>query len=146
MSTKKARDDLLLELERDANDCFKGGRLNNVVDIALTILTVGASLAATVLTAVHVHGDVSKWVIAGVAALPAAATSLQRIVAMRERSNWYFAHAAYVRALAIELKHTNADVADIAKRRANFEVEMEASWSKIGMGGAEPRRRVHKKP
>jgi hypothetical protein len=48
---------------------------------------------------------------------------------MRERSNWYFMHAAQVRALATKLRYANApDVEEFARKRAEMEIGMERGW------------------
>ncbi len=137
------RTQLLEELERDWNDYFSAGRLNNILDLALSILSVLASLAATVLLTAGA-GTLSRWIIAAVAAVPAGSTSLQRIVGTRERSNWYFSHAAQVSALKTELQYATApDIEDFARKRALIEVAMESQWSRIGPAGkpASGRRR-----
>ena len=85
MSNETARNELIAELEADGESYFSGGFWNNIIDLSLTILTVLASLVATVLASANSQ-SVSKWVIAAVAAIPAGAASLQRIVGIRERS------------------------------------------------------------
>jgi hypothetical protein len=85
-----SRSELIEKFETDENSCFDFGATNNVTDITLTIISVFASLAATVLVAVTGW----KIVAASVAAIPAACTSLQRIIDFRGRSHWYFQHSA----------------------------------------------------
>jgi hypothetical protein len=134
------REDLIEELEYDGNLYFSGGFWNNIIDVSLISLTVIASLVATVLAAMK-DEPVAKWVVAGVAAIPAAATSLQRIIGIRERANWYFLHAAQVRGLAKELKYAHdPDLEEFAKKRAALEIDMEKEWLKIGHSGAAPAR------
>jgi len=101
MADITSRDALIEELEDDGDLYFSGRFWSNIIDLSLIVLTVLASLIATVLAATA-RSSVSPWVVAGVAALPAAATSLQRIISIRERSNWYFMYAAHVRDLATE--------------------------------------------
>jgi hypothetical protein len=133
------RDELVLELESDGEDFFSSGRQNNIIDLSLTCITVLASLGATVLAAVN-PTPASRWTLAAVAAIPAAAASLQRIAAVRERANWYFTYAAKVRALAKKLKYANApDLEEFAKHSAAIDEEMEAEWQKVGH--ATPSRR-----
>src|SRR6516225_7717067 len=103
-----------------------------VSDLSLTIMTVLASLVATVLATSGEKG-VPRWIVAAVAAIPAAAASLQRIIGIRERSNWYFLYAAQVRALATELKYAaTPNIEEFGKRYAELEVEIEKEWLKIG--------------
>jgi hypothetical protein len=138
-----ARDVLIHELEDDGDSFFSGGFWNNIIDLSLTVLTVFASLVATVLATTDPK-EVSRWVVAAVAAIPAAAASLQRIIGIRERSNWYFLYAAQVRALATKLKYANApDVEEFANKSAELEVEMEKEWLKIGHSGAAPAGRAN---
>jgi hypothetical protein len=130
------REDLLAELEDDGNSFFEDGRRNNMIDLGLTISTVLASLVATVLAA----GNIPHGILAAVAAIPAAAASLQRIIGIRERSNYNFMYAAEVRSLATKLKFSNApDVEEFARKRAEIEVEMERAWAGIGHSGASDR-------
>jgi len=134
MTDTSSRQELVEELEADGESYFSSGVMNNIIDLSLIVLTVLASLAATVLAATE---SVPKSIVAGIAALPAAATSLQRIIGIRERSNWYFLHAANVRALATELKYASApNLDEFSKKRGELEVEMEKQWLEIGHSGA----------
>jgi hypothetical protein len=81
--------------------------------------------------------------VASVAAIPAAATSLQRITGIRQRSNWYFLYAARVRSLATQLKYASEpDVEEFGKRYAELEERMEGEWSSLGHSGAAPSGRT----
>jgi hypothetical protein len=141
MADAPTRDEMLEELEDDGEAYFGGGFWNNIFDLSLIVLTVLASLVATVLAAVDPK-EISRWVVAAVAAVPAGAASLQRIIGIRERSNWYFLYAAEVRALATKLKYANApNLEEFANKRAALEVEMEKEWVKIGHSGAAPKSR-----
>jgi hypothetical protein len=125
------RADLIQEFEEDEDNCFDSGRWNNITDIALSVLAVLGSLAATVL----VSASKNLALTASVAALPAACTTLQRIVDFRGRSLWYFQHSASLKALAVSLKYAaNPDLEAFAKRRADLEVEAEKRWSGVGSG------------
>ena len=135
------RQQLLLELEDDADCYFQAGRVNNITDIVLSMLTVTASLSATVLSSTMLE----RWAIALVAGLPVAFTTLERLVGFRARSGWYFRHAAQVRALAIALKHDTApDLQEYARKRGKLEVEMENEWDKVLGLGAKPSRQLRK--
>ena len=138
MSNHPTRDELIGELEADGDLFFRGGVWNNVIDLLLTVVTVLASLVATVLATTDPK-DVSRWIVASVAAIPAAAASLQRIIGIRERSYWYFLYAAHVRSLATKLKYADApNVEEFANQRAEYGVEMEKEWLKIGGSGPAP--------
>jgi hypothetical protein len=138
MTTALQRDDLLRDLEGDWESCFASGKVNNVTDVTLSIVGILASLAATVL----VSTDASKWIIASVAAVPAACASLQKVVDFRGRSHWYFRYASHVRALASSLKFDNApDLSDYARKWGALDVEMDKDWSQIGRSGAKPSAR-----
>jgi hypothetical protein len=129
------RNELVEELENDGEVFFDGGRLNNISDVALTIVSVFASLAATVL----VNGPVPRWTSAAVAAVPAACVALQKTLDLRGRSNWYFQYAALVRGLATELKYATAPVVEeYALRRAKLETQMEEEWRVVGRSGITP--------
>jgi hypothetical protein len=120
------RKEFIRELERDSWSDFLSGRRNNRTDTILSIVTVVASLIATILaTNPHIY----PWIIAAVAAIPAACTSLQRIVGFRERSDWYFHHADKLRELLFEVKYAKApDLEEFALRRGKIEVEVGAQW------------------
>jgi hypothetical protein len=129
-------DELLRELDDDGESYFSSGRQNNITDLALSISAILASLVATVLAA---SGQVTPWISATAAAVPAACASLQRVVDFRGRSSWYFQHAARVRALAITLRYAKAPgVEEFARKRGELEIEMEKDWSHIGRSGAAP--------
>ena len=126
------QDELLQELEHDGEIFFSGGFWNNIIDLTLTVSTVLASLVATGLT-VAGSQTFPRWLIPTVAAIPAAAASIQKIVGVRERSNWYFMYAAQVRSLATRLRYAaSPNVEEIANERARIEIKMEADWTKIG--------------
>jgi|RhiMetdeSRZDD1v2_1073273.scaffolds.fasta_scaffold16941_9 hypothetical protein len=110
MSNEHQRDELLRDLQEDVESNFAAGKLNNMADVWLSIVAILASLAATIL----VSTGTAKWVVASVAAVPAACASLQRVVDFRGRSNWYFKYTSRVRALANSLKFANEpDVSDL---------------------------------
>jgi hypothetical protein len=124
---------MLEALEADAEVYFDGGRNNNITDITLTVSAIVTSLIAAVVAAT----DVVRWVRVGVAAIPAACTSIQKVIDVRARSNWYFSYAARLRALAVTLQFaTSPDLADFAKKRATIDLEMENAWGKLGRNGA----------
>lgn len=126
------RDELLEDLDSDGNSYFSGGFWNNIIDLSLTVGTVLASLVASVLAIAH-SDRVHPWQIAIIAGIPAAAASIQKIVGVRERSNWYFMYAAQVRSLATRLRFAAApNVEEIANERAKLEIKMEAEWTKLG--------------
>jgi hypothetical protein len=132
VSNQLMRDQLLEELEQDGESFFSRGVWNNITDLSLTVAIVLASLVATGLAASDPR-NVSRWLIATIAAVPAAAASIQKTVGVRERSNWYFMYAAQVRSLATKLKFADLpNVEQIAQKRASLELEMEAEWTKIG--------------
>ena len=128
-------DDLLKDLEDDAAEYFDGGRFNNIVDISLTIGAILTSLIAAAVAA----ADVLRWIHVAVAALPAACTSIQKVVEVKARSNWYFTYSTRLGVLAATLRYTqNPDPEDFAKRRAAIDLEMEQAWSQLGRGAAKP--------
>jgi hypothetical protein len=142
VSQASQREELLSELDDDGNSLFSGGVWNNVTDLSLTSITVIASLVATVLATTD-SKDVARWAVATIAAIPAAATALQRIVGIRERSDWYFLYAARVRALATQLRYAaNPDIEEYGKKFADLEEVMEAQWTKIGRSGSGRRARA----
>ena len=123
------RTELIDEIVADQERCFDSGATNNKTDIALTIISVLASLAATVL----VSATSFKIVTACVAAVPAACTSLQKIIDFRGRSLWYFHHSANLKALALSLKFAKEpNLEEFARRRAEIEIEGEQRWAQIG--------------
>ncbi len=124
------RSELISELESDEKQCFEAGRLNNVTDICLSIASVLSSLVATVLVS---SVKEKLWVAGAFAALPAAFTSLQKIVDFRGRSLWYFGFSANLTALTVSLKYAkDPDLEDFAKRRASLEIEGDKQWAKLG--------------
>lgn len=131
VSDKSKEAKLLEELKENGDVYFRAGAWNNVGDVALTITTVMASLAATVLAAAGLQGQ-SRWLVPAVAAIPAATATIQKTVRLRDRSNWYFICAARLRSLATRLEYGSSVLEEIADKRAELEVEMEMQWTKIG--------------
>jgi hypothetical protein len=146
--------ELLEDLESDGDSFFGGGFWNNIIDLTLTILTVLASLVSAGLAALAAAGPkiVSPWLVAAVAAVPAAAASIQKIVGVRERSNWYFTYAAHVRSLATRLRFADPpNVEAITNERAQLELDMEKEWARFGSSAmllspiVKPRTPVHRR-
>ena len=136
MSNAPTKAELENEIESDAVEYFDGGRFNNISDIVLTISAVLTSLIAATVAAT----DVLKWVRVGVAAVPAACTSIQKILETKARANWYFTYAARLRALGATLRYTaDPDLEDFAKKKGAIELEMEKAWAQIGRGNAKLR-------
>jgi hypothetical protein len=128
-------DDFLEDLESDAEEYFDAGRNNNILDIGLTIAAIVTSLIAAVVAA----ADTLKWIRVGVAAIPAACTSIQKVIEVRARSNWYFNYAARLRALSVTLEFAaTPNLEEYSKKRAAIDLDMEKAWSQIGRGGAKP--------
>ena len=125
----------LQDLEADAAVQFSGGRSNNLWDVGLTIAAILTSLVAAMVASTDVH----RWIRVGIAAVPAGCTSIQKVVEVKARSNWYFNYAAHLRALATTVESSaNPDLEEFAKIRAKIMVDMEDSWSRIGRGGSKP--------
>lgn len=136
------REQLIEDFEADEDACFDSGRVNNIVDIALTILSVLGSLVATVLAATIMN----KALVASVAAIPAACTSLQRIVGFRGRSVWYFQHAAALKALKFNLKYASSpNLEKFAEDRAELELAGEQRWEQVVAGKDTPEGRGRRK-
>jgi hypothetical protein len=132
-----SRSEMIEEFIADQASCFSSGAINNITDISLTIVSVLASLAATVL----VSTGICRILAASVAAVPAACTALQRIVDFRGRSIWYFRHAANLKALAVSLKFAKEpNLEEFAKKRADIEIEGESRWAGIGAAMADAKR------
>ena len=97
---------------------------------------------SSLVAAVVVSSNAVRWVCVGLAALPAAVTSIQKVTEVKSRSDWYFEYAARLKALAVLVEYSEKlDMDDFAKRRAAIELEMEKGWGKIGRAGAGRRAR-----
>jgi hypothetical protein len=132
MSNAPTVQQFLEDLEADAEVHFDGGRSNHLWDIGLTLAAIVTSLIAAVVVA----ADVPRWIRVGVAALPAACTSIQKVVEVRARSNWYFDYAARLRALAVIVESARSpNLEEFAKKRAAIDLGMERAWRQIGRSG-----------
>jgi hypothetical protein len=141
-SDMPTRAELLDEFAADETSCFGSGATNNVTDIVLTLMSVVSSLAATILASATPH----HFLAASFAAVPAACTSLQRIIDFRGRSHWYFKHAADLKALALSLRYAKTpDLEEFAQRRAELEVEGEQRWAQIGGAKDAQERKVNRR-
>ncbi|HXM43541.1 MAG TPA: hypothetical protein VN924_20055 [Bryobacteraceae bacterium] len=135
-------DNLLEEFDADEAICFDSGRLNNITDITLSIASVLGSLVATVLVAAGAYKALS----ASAAAVPAACTTLQRIVDFRGRSLWYFNLAANIKALSVSLRYAKEpDLEKFAKERAQLEIDADNRWKQIGGSAEAPKTRPKSK-
>lgn len=119
------------ELSGDASEYFEAGVRNNIIDIVLTCVLVLTSICAAGLAAAKLS-DEHRWMIVTVAAMPAAITSIQAKLRIRELSTWYFRYAATLRSLETELRHDpTADVADLVARRIRVDQEFEYLWFEL---------------
>ncbi len=142
-----SRDQLVHDMEEDADYSYKwGGRNNNVTDAVISMLIIVASMAAAVLALAPTKETLPWWLVAAVASLPAACVSLQQVVGFRRRSYWHFLNGARTRAIAMELKFADSpNLQEFARKRGALEIEMEKAWPQIGgavrrEGGASPPR------
>jgi hypothetical protein len=101
------RDEFANDLKAEAVDYWSLGRMNNLWDVALTMISIVGSIAGAVVSA---SGKAPLWA-ALWASLPAACTSYQRIIQLRERACLHFEYAAEVEAL--ELKTRTAESPDL---------------------------------
>jgi hypothetical protein len=124
------------ELEREIAQYSRWGKMNNLSDIALTMVSIVGSIAAAVVAA----GVGPKYVAAGLAALPAACTSYQRMAQLRERASLHFEYAAAITGLAARVKYANGpDLEKFAAERAAVVITREQRWSDaLRRGGAAP--------
>ena len=127
MSGKSDIKKFLTDLQTDGESYFGSGRSNNILDVTLSVVTVLASLLSACLAV----AGAQKWVIALIAAMPAAAASIQSKVGINERADWYFQYAAALRAMATKVEFADPSTLDeYVDERARLEVSMEAEWRK----------------
>src|SRR6266436_2083071 len=128
MSASQA--EFIKELDDSSRSCAFLGTMHNFTDIALSMIGIFASVVAAILTASE---GAPKWLAACMAAVPAASTSLQRIVDFRGRSNWYYIYSASVRAMFIRAKYAkDPDLEKLADEWSEFRMNLERGWSRIG--------------
>lgn len=132
MSLEPAKEDLLRELQCDAESSLAEGRINNITDLVLMYLSVIASILAVALAATVSKDGTPAWLAAIFAGLPAACTSLRYLANFHGRSTWYFEHAARIRALSNSLKYaSNPDLAKFANDRNAVEISMAEKWREV---------------
>jgi hypothetical protein len=122
---------LLNELKADADDHLDSGRSNNILDIGLTVSVVSASLIAAGLAAAKLP-DSCNWLTVVFAALPAAVTSVQARLRVRELSTWYFRYSTALRGIERELRYSaKADVSEIVAKRNRLDETFETQWFEL---------------
>jgi hypothetical protein len=125
-------DAFVRDLECEARQYSQWGKRNNLSDVTLTMVSILGSLAAAIIGA----SKAAPYWAAGCAALPAACTSFQRIVQLRERSFLHFQHAAAIAALATRLKYAcEPDLERFALERAQLTIDRENRWTHVVRGG-----------
>jgi hypothetical protein len=118
-------EDLARQLENEVERYSGLGRMNNLSDVALTMVSIVGSIAGAVVAA----SRLAPFWAAGCAALPAACTSYQRIVQLRERAFLHFEYAAQVEALALRLKTASApDMAAFGQEWGEMITDRERRW------------------
>jgi hypothetical protein len=121
----------LTELKTDADDHFSSGRNNNILDISLTVFVVSASLIAAGLAAAELQGWWKSLTVV-FAAMPAAVTSVQARLRVRELSTWYFRYSTALRGIERELRYSNkVDITEIVARRNKIDEAFEAQWFEL---------------
>jgi hypothetical protein len=106
-----ARDVLINELEDDGDSFFSGGFWNNIIDLSLTVLTVLASLVATVLATTDPK-EISRWVVATVGGHPSGG----RLSAANNRDSRAFQLVFFICG-ASESSCNKTEVCECARRR-----------------------------
>ena len=126
-------DEFLTELNRDYLIYRRLGKRANLADVALTMISILGSLAAAVIGA----SKAAPYWAAGLAALPAACTSFQRVVGLRERSSLHFEYSASRKSLYARLKYAKTpDLELFAEEKASLAINREKRWSELLRGGS----------
>ena len=120
------KDQLALNLNTEAIDYWKFGRRNNLWDVGLTMMSIVGSIAGAVVSA----SGKAPLLAALWASLPAACTSYQRIVQLRERAFLHFEYAAEVEALELKVKtDPTPDLEELGKEWGDLIKERERRWT-----------------
>lgn len=127
--------ELVEEIDADAEVAFGGGRKNNLSDLVCSIGAIVGSSIATVLVSL---GSEPKWITVVVAAVPGLCASLPRVVDFRGRAAWYFIKASQLRDLSRSVKYQTMQVQDAAKRFGEIDKAMEERWSEFVKAGSPP--------
>jgi hypothetical protein len=118
------------EMEAEVKKYSDWGKMNNLSDVGLTMVSIIGSIAAAVVAAASQGDSVAHYWAAGLAALPAACTSYQRTAKLRERASLHFEYAAAITALAAWMKYAkDPDLEKLAGERAALVIAREKRWS-----------------
>src|SRR5712671_5617170 len=96
------KDELLDEIEAQADVDFSSGRTNHLSDLTCSISAIAFSSIAAIVAAWQ---QAPVLVLAVIAALPGFFTALQRVIDFRGRAAWYFSKVAELRAIALGLRY-----------------------------------------
>ena len=128
-------DELLDEIEAQADIDFSSGRNNHLTDLICSFGAIILSFAAAIAVVAATEHQIPGLVLAILAGLPGLFTALQRVIDFRGRAAWYFSKAAELRGIALGLRYENLSPAEAAKKFRTLEVSMERTWSKVMKGG-----------
>jgi hypothetical protein len=107
------RDQLADDLNAEAVDYWSLGRMNNLWDVTFTMISIVGSIAGATVSA---SGKAPFWA-ALWASLPAACTSYQRIVQLKEHAFLHFEYAAEVEALELKTRTATRTAAPGERRK-----------------------------
>jgi hypothetical protein len=116
---------LIALLQKEELETFKGGRVNHLTELWISIITIFATSATAFCAASGL-----AWPSAILAAIATIFTSLQKVVDFRGRASWYFDKSARLKQIALLLNYGNISVQEASSRLGKLEVEMEGHWSK----------------
>jgi hypothetical protein len=104
-------------------------RKNYGAAYVLAFVTVSGSLAATI---VSLLDSAPKYLVAILAAIPAAIAGVQRTFNFENKAAWHWTKSKRLQTLLRALKNENAKPEQISRTFSAIEVEMEQRWMMFG--------------
>jgi hypothetical protein len=124
------REQLIAEIEQVFIAARRSARTNYWAAFAFTFLSVGGSIAATILVALSVDVRVS----ATVAAIPAAAVSVGSAFHFERKAAWHWKKVKLLQGLVRALRYEDEDVEVISRAFSRIDGELDEEWVRFGSG------------
>lgn len=111
----------ILALEARAKQHAKN---NHTLAYSIAIISVAGSISAAFLAAINI----SNWVVAFVAIIPAAVATINATLKFEPRSNWFYVKKHRLAELRRKLQFEGADTNDISRQLSAMESALQQDW------------------
>ena len=121
-------DNLINELKKKAEKTEKNARQNYFAAYAFSVITVVASITATILAGIGAKSEIT----ATCAAIPAAMLAISSTFKFEQKSAWHWKKNKRIKSLLRSLENEGEEVSSVSRKLSILEEEMDSEWISFG--------------